>query len=77
MGITSLTLLYPYRNSSNHPKVTQSVASDLAKCGIQTKLLSSTPDDFYGALIWFLLDASNRRNEENHVRAESGMTSSM
>jgi ABC-type transport system substrate-binding protein len=51
VGITSLTLLYPYRNSSNHPKVTQSVASDLAKCGIQTKLLSSTPDDFYGKYI--------------------------
>ncbi|MCW2915932.1 MAG: transporter substrate-binding protein, partial [Actinomycetia bacterium] len=51
VGITSLSLIYPYRNSSNHPKVTQSVASNLKDCGINTTLQSTTPDDFYGKYI--------------------------
>lgn len=46
-----LTLKYPYRNSSFHPQVTQSVAADLKKCGIKTELQSTTPDDFYGKFL--------------------------
>jgi ABC-type transport system substrate-binding protein len=51
VGVPSLTLTYVYRNSSNHPKVTVSVANDLKACGIQTKLQSTTPDDFYGKFL--------------------------
>jgi peptide/nickel transport system substrate-binding protein len=51
VGVSSLSLTYVYRNSSNHPKVTQSVADNLKACGIQTKLVSTTPDDFYGKFI--------------------------
>jgi peptide/nickel transport system substrate-binding protein len=52
IGKTSLSpLIYVYRNSSNHPKVTQSVADNLKSCGIQTKLVSTTPDDFYGKFL--------------------------
>jgi ABC-type transport system substrate-binding protein len=31
--------------------VTQSVADNLKACGIQTKLVSTTPDDFYGKFL--------------------------
>lgn len=51
VGIKNLTLTYVFRNSSNHPKVTQSVADNLKGCGIATKLVSTTPDDFYGKFI--------------------------
>jgi ABC-type transport system substrate-binding protein len=51
VGVSSLTLTYVYRNSSNHPKVSQSVADNLKACGIQTKLQSTTPDDFYGKFL--------------------------
>lgn len=52
IGKTSLSpLIYVYRNSSNHPKVTQSVADNLKACGIPTKLQSTTPDDFYGKFL--------------------------
>jgi ABC-type transport system substrate-binding protein len=51
VGITSLSLTYVFRNSSNHPKVTQSVADNLKACGISTKLVSTTPDDFYGKFL--------------------------
>jgi ABC-type transport system substrate-binding protein len=51
VGVSNLSLTYVYRNSSNHPKVTQSVADNLKACGIQTKLVSTTPDDFYGKFL--------------------------
>jgi ABC-type transport system substrate-binding protein len=52
VGVPSLSpLIYVYRNSSNHPKVTQSVADNLKGCGIPTKLESTTPDDFYGKFL--------------------------
>jgi peptide/nickel transport system substrate-binding protein len=52
VGQSSLSpLVYVYRNSSNHPKVTQSVADNLKACGIPTKLQSTTPDDFYGKFL--------------------------
>jgi ABC-type transport system substrate-binding protein len=52
IGVSQLQpLIYVYRNSSNHPKVTQSVADNLKQCGIPTKLQSTTPDDFYGKFL--------------------------
>jgi ABC-type transport system substrate-binding protein len=48
---SGFTLQFPYRNSSFHPGVAQSVSSDLQKCGIKTKLISMTPDDFYGRFL--------------------------
>jgi peptide/nickel transport system substrate-binding protein len=52
IGQSSLQpLIYVYRNSSNHPKVTASVADNLKQCGIPTKLQSTTPDDFYGKFL--------------------------
>jgi peptide/nickel transport system substrate-binding protein len=51
VGVSNLSLTYVYRNSSNHPKITQSVADNLKACGIQTKLQSTTPDDFYGKFL--------------------------
>ncbi len=46
--VSNLTLQFPYRNSGNHPKVAQSIAANLTKCGIATKLIATSSDDFYG-----------------------------
>jgi len=52
IGATSLSpLIYVYRNSSNHPKVTQSVSANLKACGIPTKIQATTPDNFYGKFL--------------------------
>ncbi|HEY7486402.1 MAG TPA: ABC transporter substrate-binding protein [Streptosporangiaceae bacterium] len=51
VGIGALTLNYVYRTSSNHPKVTQSVADNLEACGIQTRLQPTSQDDFYGKFL--------------------------
>jgi ABC-type transport system substrate-binding protein len=52
IGKSSLSpLIYVYRNSSNHPKVTESVADNLKACGIPTKLQATTPDNFYGKFL--------------------------
>lgn len=47
-GVTNLNLQFPYRTNGNHPKVAQSIAGDLTKCGITSQLIPTAPDDFYG-----------------------------
>ncbi|WP_062349040.1 ABC transporter substrate-binding protein [Herbidospora yilanensis] len=47
-GVADLNLQFPYRTNGNHPKVAQSIAGDLTKCGITTQLIPTAPDDFYG-----------------------------
>ncbi|GAB1821605.1 ABC transporter substrate-binding protein [Herbidospora sp. RD11066] len=47
-GVANLSLQFPYRTNGNHPKVAQSIAGDLTKCGITTQLIPTAPDDFYG-----------------------------
>ncbi|MEV4258171.1 ABC transporter substrate-binding protein, partial [Spirillospora sp. NPDC049652] len=42
-----LTLKFPYRVSSNHPKIAQSVQANLAKCGIRAQLTPDTNGTFY------------------------------
>ncbi|WP_246238914.1 ABC transporter substrate-binding protein [Acrocarpospora corrugata] len=47
-GVSNLVLQFPYRTNSNHPKVAQSIAGDLTKCGIGSNLIATAPEDFYG-----------------------------
>lgn len=42
-----LQLKFPYRVSSNHPKIAQSVQANLAKCGIKANLTPDTNGTFY------------------------------
>jgi len=52
LGLKTLApLKYEYRNSSNHPKVMQSVKADLAACGIQIVTTATTPSDYYGKFL--------------------------
>ncbi|MCW2889971.1 MAG: peptide/nickel transport system substrate-binding protein [Streptosporangiaceae bacterium] len=43
-----LTLQFPYRTNSNHPKVAQSVQANLRACGITANLTPDTNGNFYG-----------------------------
>lgn len=43
-----LTLKFPYRTNSNHPKVAESVQANLKACGIIANLSPDTAGNFYG-----------------------------
>ncbi|MEV5571998.1 ABC transporter substrate-binding protein, partial [Spirillospora sp. NPDC052269] len=52
-----LTLKFPYRVSSNHPKIAQSVQANLAKCGIKAQLTPDTNGTFYSKTLVTPADA--------------------
>ena len=43
-----LTLKFPHRTNSNHPKIAQSVKENLAACGVTANLSPDTNGNFYG-----------------------------
>ncbi|MFC5187373.1 ABC transporter substrate-binding protein [Actinomadura harenae] len=52
-----LTLKFPYRVSSNHPKIAQSVQANLAQCGIKAQLTPDTNGTFYSKTLVTPADA--------------------
>ncbi|MFB4302790.1 ABC transporter substrate-binding protein [Actinomadura sp. NTSP31] len=52
-----LTLKFPYRVSSNHPKVAQSVQANLKACGITANLTPDTNGTFYNTTLVTPADA--------------------
>lgn len=54
-----LTLKFPYRVSSNHPKIAQSVQANLAKCGIKAQLTPDTNGTFYSKTLVTPSDAKS------------------
>ncbi|MFD0690391.1 ABC transporter substrate-binding protein [Actinomadura fibrosa] len=52
-----LTLRFPYRVSSNHPKVAQSVQANLKACGITANLTPDTNGTFYNTTLVTPADA--------------------
>lgn len=54
---SGLTLKFPYRVSSNHPKVAQSVQANLKACGITANLTPDTNGTFYNTTLVTPADA--------------------
>lgn len=54
-----LTLKFPYRTNSVHPKNAQSIQANLQACGITTQLTPDTNGDFYGKTLVTPSDAKS------------------
>lgn len=52
-----LTLKFPYRTNSNHPKNAQSIQANLQACGITVQMTPDTNGDFYGKTLVTPADA--------------------
>jgi ABC-type transport system substrate-binding protein len=56
-GVTKLTLRFPYRTNSNHPRIAQSVQANLTACGIGVQITPDTGGNFYNKTLVTPADA--------------------